>query len=70
MVEDRLGPNYRFLLDLNPVTGIIEAFRVTLIPERSIDWEALGISMFLTLIVFALGAIYFHKSERRFADVI
>ncbi|MEZ5591609.1 MAG: ABC transporter permease [Gammaproteobacteria bacterium] len=70
MVEERLGENFRFLFDLNPVVGIIEAFRVTVIPGRSIDWGAFLISITVISIVFVLATLFFHKAERRFADLI
>jgi len=61
---------FRWLIALNPVTGIIEAFRGCLIPGRAIDWQALGISLVLTVIIFVIGIVYFRKTEREFADII
>lgn len=70
MVTDRLGADFGFLFNLNPVTGIIEAFRVTVIPGRAVDWHAFFVSVLVTLVIFAVGVIYFRKAERRFADII
>lgn len=60
----------RFLIGLNPLTGIIEAFRASLLPTRYIDWELLLLSMGITLIIFVFGALYFYRTERYFADLI
>jgi lipopolysaccharide transport system permease protein len=60
----------RFLLSLNPLTGLIEAFRATILPTREVDWRLLGFSVGITLVIFVLGAVYFRKTEREFADVI
>jgi len=61
---------FRPLAALNPLTGIIEAFRATLLPTRELDWQALLISIALTIVIFVLGALYFRKTERAFADII
>ena len=66
MVPDK----YKLLLFLNPLTGIIEAFRAALLPERTIDWAALAVSSAITSVVFAFGYVYFHRTEREFADII
>ncbi len=61
---------YQFLLVLNPLTGIIENCRATLIPTKQIDWYAFGISTGLITLIFVIGILYFKKTERTFADVI
>ena len=61
---------FRVLLAFNPLSGIIEAFRAALLPTRSVDWQSLGISVAITLLIFTLGAMYFRKTERTFADII
>jgi homopolymeric O-antigen transport system permease protein len=61
---------YRFLVSLNPVTGMIEAFRAATVPDRFIDWSALALSMVTTLVVLIVGYLYFRRTEREFADVV
>lgn len=61
---------YQLLLSLNPLSGIIETFRASLIPHREIDWFMLGMSSLLTLLFVVVGAMYFRSTERMFADVI
>lgn len=60
---------YQWLVSLNPIAGVIETTRA-LIAGRPIPWEALEISCFVTVVVFVLGLWYFHRTERRFADLI
>lgn len=60
----------RFALRLNPLTGLIEAFRASMLPTRPVDWPLLGISVAFTAVIFVLGMAYFRKTEREFADVI
>src|SRR6476661_1843825 len=60
---------WRWLLMLNPMSGIIEAFRSALF-GLPFDWPALGLATLL-IIVTLLYAIYaFARVERSFADII
>jgi lipopolysaccharide transport system permease protein len=61
---------YQWLLALNPMGGIIDAYRSSLLGHRSIDWDLLSISTIVILIIFFSGMYYFRKMEKTFADVI
>jgi lipopolysaccharide transport system permease protein len=61
---------FRFLASLNPLVGMIEAFRAALLPERSIEWASVAQSLAIILVVLAGGAMYFRRTEREFADFI
>ena len=61
---------YRPLLALNPVTGIVDGFRACVFPTRHFDWQLIGMSLLVTLLVFTGGAVYFRRTERWFADII
>ena len=65
-----LPAKWQPLLALNPLTGIIEAFRASAFRPQALDWRLLGISSAVTLVVLLGGALYFRKTERVFADVI
>jgi lipopolysaccharide transport system permease protein len=65
-----LSEKFRWLLSLNPISGIIDAHRACLLGYKSIDWPSLFISTAMTLLIFASGLVYFRKTERFFADVI
>jgi lipopolysaccharide transport system permease protein len=60
----------RFLAYLNPLAGIIETFRATVLPERSVNWGVLAFSVALVALVLAAAGRYFHRTEREFADYI
>jgi len=60
---------WRWLLSLNPMTGIIEAYRASFL-GKPFDWNNLTVSSSVTLILFVLGISYFTKVERKFADII
>ena len=61
---------YQGLMALNPLTGIIEACRASLLPTHSVDWKTFGISAVITAVIFVAGAVYFHRTQRSFADVV
>ena len=58
------------ILGLNPLTGLIEAFRACLVPSRSVDMALLGESLVVTLVIFTAGAFYFRRTARDFADIV
>jgi lipopolysaccharide transport system permease protein len=64
-----LPVKWRWLLRLNPMTGIIENFRASLF-GRPLDWAALGISAFITLSVLVYSAYAFRRVEKSFADIV
>jgi len=64
-------PNWRALLALNPLTGIIGGFRWCLLGgDQSLDLLTLAYAVVLTSLLLATGLWYFRKTERRFADII
>jgi len=60
----------KVFLFLNPLSGLIEAFRAAVLPTREIAWKPIGISCVVTLVIFAFAMVYFRKTEREFADII
>jgi lipopolysaccharide transport system permease protein len=61
---------YRWLYSLNPMTGVIEAFRWTLLGKAHPDFLMIAVSAIVVLGVFAGGLVFFRRMERTFADVI
>jgi lipopolysaccharide transport system permease protein len=60
---------WRWVLDLNPLTGIIEGFRSAVF-GRPFDATALGLAAVLTLLVLTYAAYDFRRMEKTFADVV
>lgn len=60
---------YRWALALNPMAGIIDAYRSAILGT---PWkpQTLAISATVALILFVLGLFYFRKTERHFADIV
>jgi lipopolysaccharide transport system permease protein len=61
---------YRWLLSLNPMAGIIEAFRAAAIGHQQVNWNLLIVSSGIGVLIFLTGLLYFRRVERSFADVI
>ncbi len=60
---------WRWLLTLNPLTGLIDGFRAALFAQR-INWFTLAISIALTLTILVYAAYVFRRMERSFADIV
>ena len=60
---------WRWLLLLNPMSGIIEGYRSALF-GLPFDWPALGIASGLTILTLLYAIYSFGRVERSFADII
>jgi lipopolysaccharide transport system permease protein len=64
-------PNWRDLLALNPMTGVIEGFRWCLLHNAGeFYWRGFATSLGIGLLLLITGLWYFRRTERSFADVI
>jgi lipopolysaccharide transport system permease protein len=60
---------WRWVIWLNPVTGIIEAFRASLF-GRPFHWGALAYSCAFSVVMLVYASYAFRRMERDFAEVI
>ncbi|HUN87865.1 MAG TPA: ABC transporter permease [Terriglobales bacterium] len=60
---------WRWVLSLNPLTGVIEGFRSALF-TRSFEWNSLVFSVAFTFAMLVFAAYIFRRQERVFADLI
>lgn len=61
---------YRVLIELNPMTGIIEAFRYGFLGQGEFTVSSFGYSVAFTLLALVLGVIIFNKTEKTFVDTV
>jgi lipopolysaccharide transport system permease protein len=66
LVPDR----WQWLLALNPMSGVIDGFRWSVLGRGSPNYDLFLLSMLTGLIILGTGLVYFKRVERRFADVI
>lgn len=64
-------PNWRDLLALNPLTGVVDGFRWSLLgADYSFYLPEFATSFGVALVLVVTGVWYFRRTERQFADVI
>lgn len=61
---------FRWLLALNPLSGIVEAFRYSVAPVRAPDWNLVALSVGASVVLFAAGVVYFRSTEKAMADLV
>lgn len=61
---------YKWLIELNPMTGIIEAFRYAFLGQGEFTINTFGYSVVFTFISLFLGVIIFNKTEKTFVDTV
>lgn len=63
-------PNYVWAIVANPLTSIIETFKLSFLGQGTFEWSYLLYSIIFTIIVMFLGMLTFNKVQRSFMDVI
>lgn len=61
---------YRSLIELNPMTAIIETFRYAFLGQGQFTFWSLGYSALVTLVIMTLGIVIFNKTEKNFVDTV
>ncbi len=61
---------YKWLIELNPMTGIIEAFRFGFLGQGEFTVKTFGYSVVFTFFSLVLGVIIFNKTEKTFVDTV
>jgi lipopolysaccharide transport system permease protein len=63
-------PDKAWIIELNPMTGIIEAFRYAFLGKGEFSLSSIGYSAVVTLVVLFFGIVIFNKTEKNFVDTI
>lgn len=61
---------YKWIIELNPMTSIVETTRYAFMGEGAFSWASLGYSFGVTVVVVIIGTWMFNKIERSFIDVV
>jgi lipopolysaccharide transport system permease protein len=61
---------YSIVVELNPMTGIIESFRYAILGKGEFTFWSLGYSTIVTIIILFIGIVIFNKTEKNFVDTI
>ena len=65
-----IDDKYKYLVELNPLTAIIENFRYAFLGIGNFNIEALGYSCVIIGILLAIGTIIFNRVQKGFMDTI
>jgi lipopolysaccharide transport system permease protein len=61
---------WRVIQFFNPMTGVVEGYRWSLLGTQPPESSHLLISISTILLLFISGFIYFHRQEKDFADIV
>ena len=61
---------YKFLIELNPMTPIIECFRYGFLGKGSFSTWSIAYAALSTLVLLAFGLFLFNRTEKNFVDTI
>ena len=61
--------NWKWLYELNPLSGIISGFRAAFL-GADFDWRSLLVSLGITLVLLVYSTFVFKRMEDEFADVV
>jgi lipopolysaccharide transport system permease protein len=64
----QVPPEYRWIMFVNPMAPIVEAFKWSVIGEGELHWPALGSAMAVTLVLLMAGTWYFSNAEAATVD--
>ncbi len=69
--SDIVPENLRYLYSMNPMVGVIDGFRWSMLGGNlPFDTTGFLISLLVSVIIFVVGFRYFRSVERNFADII
>jgi lipopolysaccharide transport system permease protein len=58
------------LIKFNPMTPIIETFRMGFLGTGTFSWSMLGYTTLITVVILFLGVITFNKVQKSFVDTV
>ncbi|MGN1239968.1 MAG: ABC transporter permease [Paludibacteraceae bacterium] len=64
------NPKLMLIMQLNPLTGIIEFFKYSMLGVGCHEWWMLGYSFAFMVVLLGLGIVVFNKVQRSFMDTV
>lgn len=64
------GESYKWIIDVNPLTPIMESFRFALLNKGTVDTHSLVYSIGFTVIILLSGIFLFNRVEKTFIDTV
>lgn len=63
-------PKLHFLMSLNPLTGIVEAFKYGFLGAGEFSWGLLAYSFCFMVVLLAIGIVIFNRVQKTFMDTV
>lgn len=63
-------PFYRRMLQLNPMTSVVETFRYGFLGSGQMEWLWLLYSFVFSIVILIIGTLVFNKVEKSFMDTV
>lgn len=64
------NPKLRLIMELNPITGITEAFKYGMLGVGEFSWTMLTYSSVFMVLLVAIGIVIFNRVQRSFMDTV
>lgn len=64
------NPKLQLVMQLNPLTGIVEFFKYGMLGVGCHEWWMLGYSFLFMVVLLAVGIVVFNKVQRSFMDTV
>jgi lipopolysaccharide transport system permease protein len=65
-----MSPKRQWIMALNPVTSILEAFKYGTLGTGTFSWGMLTYSFVFMIVLMAIGIVVFNKVQRSFMDTV
>ncbi len=61
---------FKWIANINPMTSIIETFKLGFLGQGTFSWWALGWACFFSMLILSIGVLTFNRTEKFFMDSI
>lgn len=65
---DVIPSNFQWILNLNPMTFIIDGYRAIFYYQEQPDFVSLGTTLLISIVLCVIGYLIFNKLQKRFAE--
>lgn len=66
----RIPAKYLWIVQLNPLSSIVETFRYAFTGSGMVSWGSLLYSLVFTIVILCIGTVIFNKVEKSFMDTV
>ena len=64
------NPKLKLVMQMNPLTGVLEAFKYGVLGAGEFSWGSLGYSAVFAAVLLAVGIVIFNRVQRSFIDTV